>query len=127
MKKTDDLPHHNKLGKEGESLAAEYIATNGYKILHTNWRHGKKEIDIVATKENMLVVFEVKARFGDYWEEPKESVKKRKQKNIIEAADAYVEKFDINMEVQFDIISIIYRSNAKPELEHIPDAFYPTL
>jgi putative endonuclease len=127
MKKADDLSHHYKLGKEGEDLASNYVASNGYIILHTNWRHGKKELDIVTTKDNMLVVFEVKARWGDYWEEPKESVKKRKQKNIIEAADAYVEKFDINMEVQFDIISIIYRPNAEPELEHIPNAFYPTL
>jgi putative endonuclease len=127
MKKTDDLSHHYKLGVEGEALALEYVTSTGYKVLHTNWRYGKKELDIVTTKDNMLVVFEVKARWGDYWEEPKESVKKRKQKNIIEAADAYVEKFDINMEVQFDIIGIIYRPNIKPELEHIPDAFYPTL
>ncbi|HOP03042.1 MAG TPA: YraN family protein [Tenuifilaceae bacterium] len=127
MKNTDDLPHHYKLGIEGENLAADFVASQGYKILHKNWRFGKKEIDIVTMKDNMLVVFEVKARFGDYWEEPKDSVTLRKQRNIIEAADAYVDKFDIDMEVQFDIISIVYRHGKKPELEHIPDAFYPTL
>ena len=127
MKTADDLSHHYKLGQQGEEFAAEYVVSKGYKILHKNWRFGKKELDIVTTKDNMLVVFEVKTRFDDYWEEPKDSVNMRKQRNIIEAADAYVEKFNIDMEVQFDIISILYCSGSKPELEHIPDAFYPTL
>jgi len=127
MKNEGDLPHHYRLGKDGEALALDFIVKQGYKLLHTNWRFGKKELDIVAEKDNVLVVFEVKARFGDYWEEPKDAVTIRKQKNIIEAADAYVTSFNLNMDVQFDIISIIYREGFPPELEHIPDAFYPIL
>lgn len=126
MKNFDDLPHHYKLGKEGEHYALEYVTGRGYKVLHTNWRFGNKEIDIVSQKENTLVVFEVKTRFSNYWEEPKDAVKLRKQKNIIEAADNYVEKFDLDMEVQFDIISLTYNGKGF-EIEHIPDAFYPTL
>jgi putative endonuclease len=114
------------LGKLGEEKAIEFVKTNGYKVLHTNWRFGKKELDIVTTKDGMLVVFEVKTRWGDYWEEPKEAVTRKKQRNIIDAADAYVEQFDLNMEVQFDIISILV-SGRKFEIEHIPDAFYPIL
>ncbi|MFO8022704.1 MAG: YraN family protein [Perlabentimonas sp.] len=126
MKNFDDLPHHHKLGKEGEQYALEYVTGRGYKVLHTNWRSGNKEIDIISQKENTLVVFEVKTRFTNYWEEPKDAVRLRKQKNIIEAADTYVEKFDLDMEVQFDIISLTYNGKGF-ELEHIPDAFYPTL
>ncbi|MFP4557046.1 MAG: YraN family protein [Bacteroidales bacterium] len=126
MKKTDDLPHHHKLGKEGEMYALGYVLDRGYKVLHTNWRSGNKEIDIITQKEDMLVVFEVKTRFSNYWEEPKDAVRLRKQKNIIEAADAYVEKYDVDLEVQFDIISLTYNGRDF-ELEHIPDAFYPTL
>jgi len=126
MKSYDDLPHHHKLGKEGEQYALDYITSRGYKVLHTNWRSGNKEIDIISQKENTLVVFEVKTRFSNYWEEPKDAVRIRKQKNIIEAADNYVEKFDLDLEVQFDIISLTYNGKGF-ELEHIPDAFYPTL
>jgi putative endonuclease len=125
-KNKDDLPHHQKLGKEGEAFALEWAKHNGYKVLHTNWHFGKKELDIVATKDNVLIVFEVKTRFSDYWEEPKDAVRMRKQKNIIEAADAYVTQFDYDMEVQFDILSVLHKGNGF-ELEHIPDAFYPTL
>jgi putative endonuclease len=126
MKETSDMNHPSKLGKEGEERAIAFAKANGYRILHTNWRFGKKELDIVATKDNMLVVFEVKTRWGDYWEEPKEAVNRRKQKIMVEAADAYVDKFNIDLEVQFDIISIVYNGKTF-EIEHITDAFYPTL
>lgn len=115
---------HYTLGEQGEVIAQEYVRANGYKILHTNWRYGKKELDIVALKSNTLIVFEVKTRTNSYWEEPKDAVKFRKQKNMVEAADAYVQKYNYNFEVQFDIISLVYNGKGF-DLEHIPDAFYP--
>ena len=126
MKKNSNISPHYKLGKDGEVYAQEYIKVNGYKILHTNWFYNRKELDIVALKNNMLTVFEVKTRFENGWEEPKDAVKMRKQRNIIDAADAYIQQYDLNFEVQFDVISLIY--NGKNfKLEHIPDAFTPTL
>ncbi|HNV82350.1 MAG: YraN family protein [Tenuifilaceae bacterium] len=126
MSKVDDMPHHQRVGKEGEIFAREWVLRNGYKVLHTNWHFGKKELDIVALKDNTIVVFEVKTRLSDHWEEPKDAVKRRKQKNIIEAADAYVNQYGYEQEVQFDIISLLRKGNGF-ELEHITDAFYPTL
>lgn len=126
MKNLNELSQHNRLGREGEAFALEYVLSKGYKVLHTNWRHGQKELDIVAKKDGMLVVFEVKTRFSDIWEEPKDAVRNKKQKNIVDAADAYVQKFNLDIEVQFDIISLVAKGNSF-ELEHIPDAFYPTL
>jgi putative endonuclease len=126
MQNNNNVAHHQKLGKEGEEYAQEFVKALGYKVLHTNWRYGKKELDIVTTKNDMLIVFEVKTRLGNYWEEPKDAVKIRKQKNIIEAADAYVIEYDLNLEVQFDVISLVHNGKGF-ELEHIPDAFYPIL
>lgn len=123
-KKNNDLAHSKELGNLGEAIAAEYLAKKGYKIRHTNWHFGHKELDIVATLNNLLVIVEVKTRFTDYWEEPKESVRRKKQRFIIEAAEAYVQNFNLNMDVQFDIISIVLRGN-QHELEHIQDAFCP--
>jgi putative endonuclease len=127
MKKPNDMPHHQKVGREGEAQAIGYLRANGYQVLHTNWRHGHKELDIVCLRNNVVVVVEVKARYGDYWEEPKEAVKRRQQRNIIEAADAYVDKFDYDLDVQFDIISVVFIDDKTYRLEHIPDAFSPTL
>lgn len=125
MKKEDDLNHSKELGKRGESIAVEYLLKNGYKIIHRNWHYGHKEIDIVARQNNLLVIVEVKTRWTNYWEEPKESVRRKKQKFIIEAADAYVQSFNLDIDVQFDVISIVLQGD-KYELEHIQDAFQPS-
>ncbi len=125
MKNDNDLNHPKELGKRGEAIAEEYLAKNGYKIRHKNWHYGHKELDIVATKNNTLIVVEVKTRWTNYWEEPKESVRRKKQRFIIEAAEAYVQNYNLNMDVQFDVISIILQGEIF-ELEHIQDAFQPT-
>jgi len=124
MIKNSDLAHPKELGKLGEAIAAEYLIKNGYRILHKNWHFGHKEIDIVASINKMLVIVEVKTRFSSYWEEPKEAVRRKKQRFIIEAAEAYVQNYNLDMEVQFDVISILLQGNVR-ELEHIPDAFQP--
>jgi len=124
MKKENDFNHSKELGKRGEEIAAEYLTKNGYRIRHRNWHFGHKELDIVATFNNMLVIVEVKTRWTNYWEEPKESVRRKKQRFIIEAAEAYVQSFNLDMDVQFDVISIVLLGNAH-ELEHIQDAFQP--
>jgi len=103
-----------------------YLKKNGYLIRATNWRYGKKEIDIVAEKESTLVIIEVKTRKGRFFGEPEEFVSKTKQKNLVDAANAYIDKNNISLETRFDIISIILNGKTT-QLNHLDDAFYPTL
>jgi len=120
------MAEHNDLGKKGEEIALQHLKKNRYSILETNWRFGKDEIDIIAKHEEMLVIVEVKTRSSNYLEEPEFAVTKKKQGFLIRAANAYIDKKDLELECRFDIISIIVYSN-KSILEHIEDAFYPTL
>ena len=116
---------HN-LGIKGEELAKEHLLQKGYKILHSNWKSGKREIDIIAENKDFIVFIEVKTRTDDYYIHPRHAVTSEKQKSIIYAAENYLERYSIDKESRFDIISII--SNGKTvEIEHIEDAFYPTL
>lgn len=126
MKRNDDLYQQKNLGKLGEDIAVNFLQEKGYSILHRNWHYGHKEIDIIAMDNQMLVIVEVKARASSFWEEPKEAVRRRKQKRIIDAADAFVQNYNNNVEVRFDVVSIIINEK-KPIIEHIEDAFYPTL
>ncbi len=116
------MAEHNILGKKGEELAKQFLIENAYKIRYLNWRFKKTEIDIVAEKNNLLVVIEVKTRTNEYFENPKEAVTLKKQRNIIDTTEAYIEKFDIDLEVRFDIISITFE-NGQEKIEHIQDAF----
>ena len=118
------MAKHIDLGKSGEQVAYNFLVKKGYKILHRNWHYKHKEIDIIAEKDDMLVIVEVKIRSGDYFELPHEAVTKKKQRFIIDATDAYIQEYDINKEVQFDIISIIPVGKTN-KIEHIEDAFTP--
>ena len=64
------MAEHNELGKLGEEMAVEFLKKDGYKIVETNWTFQKAEIDIIAQKENVLAIIEVKTRssldFGLY-------------------------------------------------------------
>ena len=53
---------HNALGKAGEDAVAAYLEHNGYVIRDRNWRKNRLELDIVATKDNGLIIVEVKTR-----------------------------------------------------------------
>ena len=120
------MGEHNELGKKGEKIAQEYLITNGYQILHTNWRTGHLELDIVAQDGGELAVVEVKTRAGLKYGEPEEAVTLQKSRLIIRATHYYIHKFQIEMPVRFDIITVII-DGASYRLEHIKDAFYPPL
>lgn len=116
------MAEHNDLGKEGEILAAAFLQEKGYQIVAKNWRFRKYELDIVAQKGNLLVVAEIKTRRTDYFGRPEVFVTRAKQKLLIEAANAYVEKNGTNLDIRFDILSVRYNSG-KHEVHHIEDAF----
>lgn len=120
------MAEHNILGEKGEEIARKFLIENDYEIRHSNWYYRKKEIDIISLKNDLLVVVEVKTRSNDYFENPKEAVTRKKQKFIINATDAYINEFDLHHEVRFDIIAITI-INGKTKIEHIKDAFQPSL
>jgi putative endonuclease len=109
-------------GKQGEDLAVGFLVGEGYRILERNWRFKHIEVDIIARKGDTLVIAEVKTRSGNDWGEPYTAVDWRKQRTLIWAAEKYIFKYDLDVEVRFDIISII-SSNGQSKLEHVKDAF----
>ena len=118
------MAEHNEKGLAGEELAAEYLKQKGYTILETNWRFGKEEIDIIAREKDVLVVAEVKTRSGSFFGEPEEFVNRQKQKHLIKAANAYVEKNELDLEVRFDIVGVILTGKSH-SINHVEDAFQP--
>lgn len=118
------MASHNDLGNHGEKLAYEYLIQKEYEILHTNWRYQRAEIDIIAKKNEILFIIEVKTRATDYFGKPAEFVSLQKQKLLIKAANAYIETYDLDIEAQFTIVSIIIKKS-KVDIEMIEEAFYP--
>ncbi|RBW59219.1 endonuclease [Tenacibaculum sp. E3R01] len=113
---------HNELGKKGEELAEDFLKNKGYTILEKNYRYQKAEVDIIAKKDNVLSVVEVKTRSTDYYGNPQDFVNPKKIKLLVAAINNYVVEKDIDIEVQFDIIAIL-KKNDKIVVDHIEDAF----
>ena len=120
------MAKHNKLGEQGESMAAEYLTSKGYVILERNWLRKRKEVDIIAMDGETLVMVEVKTRSTQIFGEPEEFVGIQKQKNLIEAANMYIEETAIDAETRFDVMSVVKESK-DVSVRHIKDAFYPVI
>lgn len=109
-------------GKQGEDKAIAFLIENGFEILERNWRFRHNEVDIIARQGNLLVIVEVKTRSGADFGEPYTAVGFRKQQYLIFAAERYLFSHHLDLEVRFDIISIISGSG-RETLEHIEGAF----
>lgn len=117
------MAEHNELGKFGEEMAVEFLRKNGYTILETNWTFQKAEIDILAQKENILAVVEVKTRSTLEFGLPQDFVKSKKIQLLVKAVDAFVNERNLDIEVRFDIIAV-HKEGESFVMEHLIDAFY---
>ena len=113
----------NIRGKEGEQLAVDYLIKKGYTIVYRNYRYLKAEIDIIARKDDILAIVEVKFRSSSLMGNIAETVSKKKIKLLVLAADHFVSEQNIELEVRFDIITIL-KTKETALIEHLEDAFY---
>lgn len=111
-------------GKRAEGMAADYLRARGYRIWKTNWRWGKRELDLVTLFRNELVIVEVKARVHNGINLPSEVVDPAKQRNIVLATEAFIKLHDCRRPTRFDVIGVSYHKGGV-ELEHIENAFFP--
>lgn len=114
---------HNELGKAGEDAAVDMLRNKGYRILERNWKIGRKELDIIASKDQVLVVVEVKTRKNDRFGSPVDAITEAKMQRMMQAANAYVRYRKLDCPVRFDVVSVV-DSPAGLVLDHIEDAFY---
>lgn len=119
------MAEHNILGRKGEDMATEFLQEHGYCILERNWMNmGKKELDIICTKDEVCVFVEVKTRRVGSATTPIEAVNARKQHRICLAADSYLKEHHIDFCSRFDVVCIVYDGEFS-SVEHIEDAFRP--
>jgi len=94
-----------------------------YQIIARNLRLKSGELDIIARDGNCLVFVEVKTRVAGSLIAPADSVGSQKQAQLRRLAEHYLETRQVpECDIRFDIISVIARG-ARPEIEHIRDAF----
>ncbi len=116
----DNKRQNKQKGHAGESLAEGFLLGLGYRILHRNFRHGRAEVDLIATDGTELVIVEVKLRQSNRFGFPEEDVSDRKVELLYEAGYAYREAQNLELPVRFDIIAI---SLDEADIRHFKNAF----
>ena len=109
------------LGNWGEDRAAEFLRSQGYRILERSYRTRLGELDLVAQDGETLVFVEVKTRTGIGFGLPQEAVNFRKQRHMVQTALAYIKEKGLqSLPLRFDVVAI-----SPEKTEHIPNAFQP--
>lgn len=112
-------------GSRGEKLARKYIKKQGMKILETNYRAIRGEIDIIAQEDSQIVFIEVKTNDVGSNVSPELRVNPAKQRQIGKIARAYLQKTGKHgIDCRFDVVGVILHEKGKHEITHIRDAFW---
>jgi putative endonuclease len=103
-------PNRKQIGGQGESDAAQFLRSRGYRIAAVNVRPlpglARGELDIVAWDGPVLCFVEVKTRRSGRVD-PDIAITLTKRKQLIRLAEAYLSANDLDPEVcRFDVVSI---------------------
>lgn len=117
----------HETGKQGETLAADFLARSGYDILRRRYRCRNGEIDIIAEKENTIVFVEVKTvheSAGSGFGEPEEKISRYKQNALRRCAEHYLWKEQISgKDCRFDLVTVRL-SDQSPDIRHMENIIF---
>ena len=115
---------HHRLGPRGEALAAAHLERAGWSIIERNFRMGRKEIDLVARRGEVVAFVEVKCRTGGAYGHPLEAITRRKRREIREVAEGWIRRFGRPSEsYRFDAVAVVWPASSAPIIEHVEDAW----
>jgi putative endonuclease len=112
------------LGSDGEAIAAAWYESAGHVVLDRNWRCREGELDLVVSRDGVVVFCEVKTRRSDAFGVPAEAVTRAKQQRIRALGARWLREHDVRARrVRFDVASILVRRGSRPVIDVISDAF----
>lgn len=111
--------NHIHTGNAGEHIARKFCIRKGWHIVHSNWRAGRGELDIIAQDGTETVFIEVKTRTSDVFGTPEEAITPDKQQMLRTTISAYCAKFRTK-KFRVDVISILIHGS-KARVRHLRD------
>ena len=100
------LPSNGARGREGESRAAQFLESSGYRIVRRNLRLPGGEIDLVCRDGDTIVFVEVKWRTSNRFGSAISAVDARKRATLRRLAADYVQIVAPNALVRFDVVAV---------------------
>ena len=115
---------HQRLGRWGETLAAQYLAEHGYAVIARNYRTHYGEIDLIAMYDKTTVFVEVKTGKSGLFGRPEVSVNAKKQAHLVAAVQEYMQNHPGEQaEWRIDVIAIqVLPEPQAPVITHFENA-----
>lgn len=112
-------------GNFGEDFAVHILEKDGYTVLCRNYVFSGGEVDIIATKGNIICFIEVKTRNLFSGENAAEAVDTRKMSRLLRAVECFFEEYRDNIYVsslvpRIDIIEVYTDNGTVKKHNHIP-------
>ncbi|MFT4176070.1 MAG: YraN family protein [Luteolibacter sp.] len=126
MTTADGTPRTRQwLGEYGEKIAADYLRSQGIKLLAKNYRSPHRgEVDLIAQNGKLLLFVEVKTRTHGAKIRGLDAVTRDKQTLIERGANSWLKRLGTReVPWRFDVIEVIVSEGEKPRINHIRDAF----
>jgi len=116
---------NQRLGGWGERVAAHYLETINYQVLHANYRTPFGEIDLICQAGDITIFVEVKTRSGLDFGYPEEAVTPSKRTHLLDAIQFFWQSEDrVEGVWRVDVVAVIGRPGRKepPQIEHFENA-----
>ena len=113
-------------GKWGEQEAAKYLRKEGYILLAAGYRTRHGELDIIAEKDGIIIVVEVKTRSAFDFARGIDAVSPHKIRRMKSAAMAFISSRNDDRPLRFDVIEILageFRDDPPKELNHYKNVY----
>ncbi|MET0516409.1 MAG: YraN family protein [Nitrospiraceae bacterium] len=118
------LDPRQRVGKDGESRAEDYLRRRGYRIIQRNVKSSSGELDLIAEDRGVLVFVEVKARQTEACGGIRYAVDSTKQARIVRQAAYYLARHRIrDHPCRFDVVLVSGEESGDGSVELIQDAF----
>lgn len=110
------------LGNKGEEIVTEWLIKHGATILARNFQTRLGEVDIIATKGDVVAFVEVKTRSTEYFP-ISQTVTRTKQQRIVRAAKNYILTKQLqDLTFRFDVATVVFEEG-QHRIEYIKNAF----
>ena len=119
------LNDHLSLGHRGENLVEAHLIRRGYLIHERNWRGGGGELDLVCSRNDILVFVEVRTRSSRFLRSPLLTINRAKQSRVSRAASSWLMDRTASYEgIRFDVVGVVLNDD-ESTIEHVENAFVP--
>ena len=118
------MPVEPSLAVRGESLACDFLARKGFKILERNYRSRAGEIDNIARKRDLVCFVEVKTRRSERRGRGVHAVTAAKIRRIADAARVYVmRKGPRGTRYRIDVVEVAWDRPDDPRITWFENVF----